>query len=415
MHRITRNVIRRRSVRQACLAGAIALVLGGASAFGAEAAPKPQAAASSAAAPAAAPTAADTEQARKDLEQMRQQMREMSKKMAELSARLGDIGPRAYAYRYFGDSDRGMIGIVFNDDEQAGAKGLRVDAVTPGGPADKAGIRHGDVITSVDGKPVSGGDADRMSRPLGELKVDQAIKLGVLRDGKAMDIAVKAERREPFNMAFAFNDGDVHELEKLGELGAMAHLPPDFDKRIHERVDEAMRHAHVAERAGEAATRAMEHLSLSSPWWGLNLASLNADLGSYFGADHGVLVLSADDAALKTLKSGDVLLDIDGKKVDRPEDALRLLRERPAGSDLKVQVLRQHKTQTLSMKAPEFKSLFVPAPPAPPAPPVPLKPLAPLKPPTPPAAPAPPAPPTPPAPVTPVVLAPAITGAIAGS
>src|SRR5678809_25532 len=115
-------------------------------------------------------------------------------------------------------------------------------------------------------------------------------------------------------------------------------LPPDFDRHIQERVDRAMQHAHVAERASESATHALEHLSFSSPWWGLNLASLNADLGSYFGADHGVLVLSAKDDALKSLKSGDVLLDIDGKKVERPEDALRLLRERPAGSDLKVQV-----------------------------------------------------------------------------
>ena len=377
MHRITRNVINRRSVRQACLAAAIALVFCSAGAFGAEATAKPQPAANAATVPVAAPTAADTEQARKDLEQMRQQMREMSKKMAELSARLGDVGPRAYAYRYFADSDRGMIGVVFNDDDQAGAKGLRVDAVTPGGPADKAGVRHGDVITSVDGKPVSGGDAGRRSLPLGELKVDQTIKLGLLRDGKAMDVAVKAERREPYNMAYALGDGDMHDFE---------HLPPDFDKRIHERVEQAMQHAHVAERASEGARHAMEHLSFSSPWWGLNLASLNADLGSYFGADHGVLVLSADDAALKSLKSGDVLLDIDGKKVDRPEDALRLLRERPAGSDLKVQVLRQHKTQTLSMKAPDYKGMFIPPPPRPPAAPTP---------PTPPSAPMPPSPPTP--------------------
>ena len=383
MHRITRNIISRHSLRRGCLAGAIALVLGSAGAFGAEAAAKPQPVASTAAVPGTAPSAADTEQARKDLEQMRAQMREMSKKMAELSARLGDVGPRAYAYRYFGDSDRGMIGVVFNDDEQAGAKGLRVNAVTPGGPADKAGVRHGDVITSVDGKPIPAGDAGRVSLPLGELKVDQTIKLGVLRDGKALDIAVKAERREPYNMAYALGDGDTHYLE---QLGAMEHLPPDFDKRIHERVELAMQRAKVAEHAGESARHAMEHVNFISPWWGLNLAGINADLGSYFGADHGVLILSADDDAFKALKSGDVLLDIDGKKVDRPEDALRLLRERPAGSDLKVQVLRQHKTQTLSMKAPDYKGMFIPPPPRPPVAPTP---------PAPPTAPIPPSPPTP--------------------
>src|SRR5215469_2710311 len=85
------------------------------------------------------PSAADTEQARKELEQMRQQMREMSRKMADLSAKLGDVGPRSYAYRYIGDPDRAVIGVVFSNNDNP--RGLRVDAVTPGGPAEKAGLR----------------------------------------------------------------------------------------------------------------------------------------------------------------------------------------------------------------------------------------------------------------------------------
>jgi hypothetical protein len=110
-----------------------------------------------------------------------------------------------------------------------------------------------------------------------------------------------------------------------------------------------------------------------------------------------VLVLSTDDS-LKQLKSGDVLLDVDGSKVERPEDAFRLLRERAPGSDVKVQVMRQHKPLTLSMKTPEFKGIFVPAPPAPPAPPVAPTPPLPPAPPTPRVAPAaPPPPPVPPA------------------
>jgi hypothetical protein len=137
----------------------------------------------------------------------------------------------------------------------------------------------------------------------------------------------------------------------------------------------------------------MEHFNFSMPWWGLNLASLNADLGGYFGTDHGVLVLSTDDS-LKQLKSGDVLLDVDGSKVERPEDAFRLLRERAPGSEVKVQVMRQHKPLTLSMKTPEFKGIFVPAPPAPPVAPAP--PLPPAPPTSRAAAPAPPPPPVPP-------------------
>ena len=358
-----------------------------------------------------APAKVDAETARRDLEQMRVQMRDLSRRMAELSMKLGDVGPRAYAYSYVGDPDRGMIGVVLTKDEH----GLRITAVTPGGPADKAGVKNGDVIVAVNGADIAdkiSGQGKTPAQTLREVKIGQEVKLSVLRDGKKLDIAMKAERREPYNLAGAFggNLGELGKLDGLGKVGAFedldgADLPADVSERIEEQVERASREAertaeraqmtqertqHITEHAMERAQHAIQNLSMSMPWWGLNLASLNPDLGAYFGADHGVLVLSADADASKTLKSGDILLAIDGKKIERPEDALRLLREQPAGNTLKVEVLRQRKAQTLSMRAPEFKSIFVPPPPRaprPPAPPV--------------AAPAPPAPPPPPPPVPP--------------
>ncbi|MDR3388014.1 MAG: PDZ domain-containing protein [Rudaea sp.] len=337
----------------------------------------------------------EAETARRELEAMREQMRELSRKMAEVSARLGDVGPRAYSYRYLGDPQRAMIGVVLAGSKQ----GVRISAVTPGGPADKAGVRDGDIVVAVDGKAVASGDEghDAALKVLHDLKLGQTVKLDVLRSGKQSEITVKAERREPYNFAYAFGDMDTHDLEQLSHLGETiaAAIPPDLDKRVNEQVQRAVSQAErTAERASERAQaqvqRALEHVSFSTPWWGLNLVSLNPDLGGYFGADRGVLVLSDSNDSLKGLKSGDVLLEVAGQKVERPEDALRLLREQPTGSDVRVQVLRQRKNLSLSMKAPEFKGIFVPPPPPPPpVPPVPAVP-------PPPAPPAPPAPPVPP-------------------
>lgn len=385
MQRIIRNKSAH-ALKRTCLAAGIILAFAVTAAFAANEAPKASTGNKASPDRTPTPTAADTEQARKELEQMREQMREMSRKMADLSAKLGEVGPREYAYRYIGDPERAMIGVVLSDNDKP--RGLRVDAVTPGGPAEKAGLKHGDIVTTIDGKPLAPGNDGAVSWPLHELKVGQELKLGVVRDGRNTEIAVKAERREPYNFAFAFGDND---LAKLDELAS-----PEFQQRIQMHVDRAMEHAHVAEMAGARARHAMERFNLPMPWWGLNLASLNADLGGYFGTDHGVLVLSTDDA-LKTLKSGDVLLEVDGSKVERPEDAFRVLRERPPGSDVKVQVLRQHKPLTLSMKTPEFKGIFVPPPPAPPAPPALPAAPAPRAAPTP-AVPPPPAPPAPPPP-----------------
>jgi PDZ domain len=334
--------------------------------------------------PKAAAPSSDLSAERHELDQMRDQMRELSRKMAELSLKLGDVGPRAYAWRYIGDPDRGMVGIVYDAED----KGLRVSGVTPGGPADKAGVRHGDVIVSVDGKPLAKLEPEHGERlvSLGDIKVDQSLKLGVLRDGKTQELVVKAERREPYNFSYAFGDSDLAGLSELKPLGNP--LPPDFDKQVQAQVRQAM---HSAQGALQSV-----HIDVRTPWWGLNLIDLNPDLGNYFGTDKGVLVLSADSDEFKVLKSGDVLQEVAGKKVERPEDALRLLREQGRGNEVKVQVLRQHKPLTLSLKTPETESIFVPVPPAPPAPPVPPPPMPP-----PPAMAAPPPPPAPPAPPEP--------------
>jgi S1-C subfamily serine protease len=328
----------------------------------------------------------DLSSERREMDQLRDQMRELSRKMADLSEKVGDVGPRAYAYRYLGNPGRGMVGLVLESDEH----GLRVKAVTPGSASDKAGIRNNDVIVAIDGKPTVGDKNDSAIHglSLGDVKVDQAVKLRVLRDGKTSEYTVKAERREPYGFAYAFNDdGD---LSKLSALNAEA-WSKEVQDRVKAETDAAMQKAQVYAQAGKRLGRSLGQMNLMTPWWGLNLASLNPDLGGYFGTDKGVLVLSADDEDFKQLKSGDVLEQVAGTKIERPEDAFRILREQKPGSQVKIDVLRQHKPMTLSLRAPESANIFVPPPPppppAPPAPPLPHL-----------AVPAPPVPPAPPAP-----------------
>ena len=330
--------------------------------------------------PAPAPSA-DLNDERREMDQLRDQMRELSRKMADLSQKVGDVGPRAYAYRYLGNPGRGMVGLVLEPDEH----GLRVKAVTPGSPSDKAGIRNNDIIVAIDGKPASGekGDSAIHGVSLGDVKVDQTVKLRILRDGKTNEYSVKAERRDPYNFAYAFSDNG--ELSKLGTLNAEA-WSKEVQDRVKAETDVAMQKAQVYAQAGKRIERSLGQMNLMTPWWGLNLASLNPDLGAYFGTDKGVLVLSADDEDFKQLKSGDVVQEVAGTKVERPEDAFRVLREQKAGSSVKVDVLRQHKPMTLSLRAPDSANIFVPPPP--PVPPVsPGVTIAPISP-TPPAPPA---------------------------
>jgi hypothetical protein len=169
------------------------------------------------------------------------------------------------------------------------------------------------------------------------------------------------------------------------------------------------------ERATREAMKNMPRdrpLRIAMPWWGLNLAPLNADLGRYFGTDKGVLVIAADQESLPGIRAGDVITSIAGETVDRPEDALRALRDKASGKEVPIKILRDRKTLALNMKAPTFNSIFdmramPPTPPTPPSVPAPPAPRSLPVPPAPPSPAAPPvaapiaSPPTPAAPPTP--------------
>lgn len=68
-------------------------------------------------------------------------------------------------------------------------RGLRVDAITKGKPADLAGMKKGDIITAIEGKKV-GGIHDYMSR-IQTLEAGQRISIDVLRDDKEMVLIVQ--------------------------------------------------------------------------------------------------------------------------------------------------------------------------------------------------------------------------------
>jgi len=86
----------------------------------------------------------------------------------------------------------GQLGAYFG---APGGTGILVRDVRPGTPADKAGLKAGDVITQIDAKPV---------KTLGELraelgtKADQkSVSLSVLRKGSALSLPVAIEKPQP--------------------------------------------------------------------------------------------------------------------------------------------------------------------------------------------------------------------------
>jgi Do/DeqQ family serine protease len=94
---------------------------------------------------------------------------------------------------------RGLLGVTvqgITGDLAAGlglgkAEGALVSGVTPGGAADKAGIRRGDVILSYQGRPVI--DTNSLRNDIAATKPGTTIALEVLRDGKTSEMKATLE------------------------------------------------------------------------------------------------------------------------------------------------------------------------------------------------------------------------------
>ena len=127
-------------------------------------------------------------------------------------------------------------------------------------------------------------------------------------------------------------------------------------------------------KPGENCDMGQHRLADAFRWNGLNLASVDAQLGRYFGTDTGVLVLSTGPA-LGQLQAGDVIRRVDGKAVTTPRAVMDALRDKPADSTVAVEYLRDRISASLQLKVPKAMSFpaMPPMPPVPPAPPHPPK------------------------------------------
>lgn len=98
-----------------------------------------------------------------------------------------------------GEVKRGFLGVTMQDlspslSEAFGLKdqqGAIVNEVVTGSPADKAGLRPGDIVISTDGKKIK--DSADLRNRIGLLPVGETIKFKVLRDGKETDFIIKVD------------------------------------------------------------------------------------------------------------------------------------------------------------------------------------------------------------------------------
>jgi C-terminal processing protease CtpA/Prc len=293
-----------------------------------------------------------TERQRREVEEKlrakAKEMREAQREVERLSRELaGDSTERALREReasrfvYFGGKAR--LGIVVNPgaDPDSDALGAKIVGVTPGGPADEAGLETGDIVTKVNGVRLT---ERRNTDEKGVTPTRKLLDLlSDLEDGKEVELEYR-RGKDTRNAKVVARSSFGSELKVMVNPDIVIPAIPD----IPDIPD-------VGEYMVRVAPRVAMPLTMD-----LEMVSLGPELGRYFGTSEGILVLDAPRDSKLKLQPGDVIIKIDGREPSSPSKVLRILRSYEPGENVSIEIMRDRKPMELTVTLPERKAgMFV--------------------------------------------------------
>jgi S1-C subfamily serine protease len=216
--------------------------------------------------------------------------------------------------------------------------GATLSAVTPGGPAAKAGLKSGDIVTRIDGKSLTA--SDNLKR-----QIDESLP-GV----RLVEYASQLEPNDTISVEYR-RAGSRHTATLVtGDepLLTMEVFPDGGDVTVQGGGIALRRSPFRGMIRGEQLPGGTMSYSLAfagGPLADLELAPLNPDLGQYFGTSDGVLVINVPGESSLGVKGGDVILSVDGRKATGPSSLLRILRSYDEGDSFRLDIMR-NKTRT---------------------------------------------------------------------
>ncbi|MGE3959430.1 MAG: Do family serine endopeptidase [Vicinamibacterales bacterium] len=201
---------------------------------------------------------------------------------------------------------RGRIGLQMtavpkDGFEEFGLKsraGALVSSVAPGGPAEKAGVKPGDVVTQFNGKPVQ--NTTDLQKMVSATKPGTSVALTVVRNGKEQTIRATVE-----------------ELDLEAERNGRSARGPEREQPEEQGQDS----------------------------FGLTLGNLTPQMARRLqmpSGQTGAVVTEVDDAGPSAgiLRPGDVILSVNGQEVSSAAEAGRELQRIPSGRIARVLVWR---------------------------------------------------------------------------
>jgi C-terminal processing protease CtpA/Prc len=234
-----------------------------------------------------------------------------------------------------------VLGVTIGaDDDDGPVEGVTIRGVSPGGAAEEAGLRTGDIMTAINDEPLTAGNNreanDKLLDFMQGVEAGDELSVEYLRNGKSMTTEVSPRPMRGGVFAFNFDD---HDFSVPGFT--VPPIAPHFENYLW--------------------------FSGGSGLGDMELVMLTEQLGRYFGTDEGLLIVRAPENEELKLQDGDVILSIDSRKPNSVNHAMRILGSYQSGETVNIEIMRDKRKRTISIDVPENRQSSV-APPAPPSP-----------------------------------------------
>lgn len=211
-----------------------------------------------------------------------------------------------------GFATRGWLGVTIQNVSQALAEsfglerpqGALVAQVSAGSPAEKGGIRSGDIILEFNGRSVPVSNA--LPPLVGSVAPGDAVDVDILRDGEQKTLAITIEALDDEQVAAA-GTGSTPEKDESSRLGVV-------------------------------------------------VAEVSADAREQFGIEYGVVVTEIDPegaAAEAGVLEGDVIVSLNREKIESVADLEKLVDDAPSDEALPILVQRDASPMFLALTLPD--------------------------------------------------------------
>lgn len=251
-----------------------------------------------------------------------------AKDLKDVNVRVNTLkGRNAYVYNgnfdfnegpfslFTEDANRAMLGVT----TEGGEKGAEVLSISKESGAEKAGLKKGDIITTIDNKKIE--SSDDVTETIRSHKPGDKVNITFLRDGKEQKTMAELGKWKGLELG----NITVPRMEGPGRTWNQNFEPMEpmiFDHNGY-------------------------NFAFGRPRLGLSIQDTEDGIG--------VKVLEVDEesnAAKAGIQKGDIILGIDDTDVKGTDDVLKATRPSKDKTSYKFRISRSGKTQTLEVKIP---------------------------------------------------------------